>query len=166
MDWFKQELPQVSEALDTNIQSGLSAQEAAARLERNGKNELKQGKRKSIWRMYLEQFKDVMVIVLIVAALVSGILLGEWVDAAIILFVVLLNALLGVIQENRAEKSLEALKKMSSPHAKVRRGGQMLTVPAAELVVGDVVILEAGDYVSADMRLTVCANLKVNESAL
>ena len=116
--------------------------------------------------MYLAQLKDVMVLVLLAAALISGVLLGEWVDAGIILLVVLLNALLGVIQENRAEKSLEALKKLSSPHAKVRRDGEISSVPAADLVPGDVVLLEAGDYVSADLRLTVSAGLRVDESAL
>ncbi|MEG1359064.1 MAG: calcium-translocating P-type ATPase, PMCA-type [Clostridia bacterium] len=166
MDWFKQSVSETATALGTDTQNGLSAQEAAKRMEQYGKNELKQGKKKSLWRMYFEQFKDVMVIVLLVAALISGVLLGEWVDAAIILFVVLLNALLGVIQENRAEKSLEALKKMSSPHAKVRRDGAIITIPGAELVPGDVVLLDAGDYVSADMRVSFSANLQVNESAL
>lgn len=166
MDWFRQDVERTASELKTDVQRGLSTQEAARRLEEHGRNELKQGKKKSIWQMYLEQFKDVMVIVLVVAALISGVLLKEWVDAAIILFVVLLNALLGVIQENRAEKSLEALKKMSSPHAKARRDGAVVSVPAAELAPGDVVLLEAGDYVSADMRVTLSANLKVDESAL
>ncbi len=166
MEWFRQSVEQTAAELRTDAKLGLTAGEAARRLERHGRNELKQAKKKSVWQMYLEQFKDVMVIVLIAAALISGVLLGEWVDAAIILFVVLLNALLGVIQENRAEKSLEALKKLSSPHAKVKRDGAVTSVPAAELTPGDVVILEAGDYVSADMRVTVSANLKVDESAL
>ena len=116
--------------------------EAAARLEKHGPNALRQAKKRTIWQMYLAQLKDVMVLVLLAAALISGVLLGEWVDAGIILLVVLLNALLGVIQENRAEKSLEALKKLSSPHAKVRRDGEISSVPAADLVPGDVVLLE------------------------
>lgn len=145
---------------------GLTAAEAASRLEKHGPNALRQAKKRTIWQMYLAQFKDVMVLVLLAAALISGVLLGEWVDAGIILLVVLLNALLGVIQENRAEKSLEALKKLSSPHTKVRRGGAIISVPASDLVPGDVVLLEAGDYVSADLRLTVSAGLRVDESAL
>ncbi|NLO84991.1 MAG: calcium-translocating P-type ATPase, PMCA-type [Clostridiales bacterium] len=166
MDWFKQSVDAAASSLGTDLKNGLSSETAQQRLDEHGKNELKQGKKRNVFQMYLEQFKDVMVIVLIVAALISGVLLKEWVDAAIILFVVLLNALLGVIQENRAEKSLEALKKMSSPHAKVRRNGSIVVIPAADMVVGDVVLLEAGDYVSADMRLSIAANLKVNESAL
>lgn len=166
MDWYRQSAEETARQLKTDASAGLSASEAAARLEKYGPNALRQAKKKTLWQMYLEQFKDVMVLVLLAAALISGVLLKEWVDAAIILFVVLLNALLGVIQENRAEKSLEALKKMAAPHARVRRGGEVVTIPGAELVPGDVVFLEAGDYVSADMRLTVSASLKVDESAL
>lgn len=166
MDWYTLAPEEAATRLETSISNGLSRDEAAKRLETIGANELKQAKKKSVWQMYFEQFKDVMVLVLLAAALISGVLLHEWVDAAIILFVVLLNALLGVIQENRAEKSLEALKKMSSPHARVRRGGTIEIIPAAGLVPGDVVLLEAGDYVSADMRVVVSASLKVDESAL
>ena len=133
LDWYRQSVNDVAQRLETHQHNGLSAGEAQARLARHGPNELKQGKKKSLPQMYFEQFKDVMVLVLLAAALISGALLGEWVDAGIILFVVLLNALLGVIQESRAEKSLEALKKMSSPHARVRRDGEVRTVPGAEL---------------------------------
>ena len=166
MDWYRKSVDETARALGTDAAMGLTAEEAGARLEKHGPNALKQGKKRTLWQMYLAQFKDVMVLVLLAAALISGVLLGEWVDAGIILLVVLLNALLGVIQENRAEKSLEALKKLSSPHAKVRREGALLSVPASDLVPGDVVLLEAGDYVSADLRLTVSAGLRVDESAL
>lgn len=166
LDWYRKSVDETARALGTDAAMGLTAEEAGARLEKHGPNALKQGKKRTLWQMYLTQFKDVMVLVLLAAALISGVLLGEWVDAGIILLVVLLNALLGVIQENRAEKSLEALKKLSSPHAKVRREGALLSVPASDLVPGDVVLLEAGDYVSADLRLTVSAGLRVDESAL
>ena len=166
MDWYRKSVDETARALGTEAAVGLTGVEAAARLEKHGPNALKQAKKRALWQMYLAQLKDVMVLVLLAAALISGVLLGEWVDAGIILLVVLLNALLGVIQENRAEKSLEALKKLSSPHAKVRRDGEISSVPAADLVPGDVVLLEAGDYVSADLRLTVSAGLRVDESAL
>ena len=166
LDWYRKSVDETARALGTDAAMGLTAEEAGARLEKHGPNALKQGKKRTLWQMYLAQFKDVMVLVLLAAALISGVLLGEWVDAGIILLVVLLNALLGVIQENRAEKSLEALKKLSSPHAKVRREGSIISVPASDLVPGDVVLLEAGDYVSADLRLTVSAGLRTDESAL
>ena len=142
MDWYRKSVDETARALGTEAAVGLTGAEAAARLEKHGPNALKQAKKRALWQMYLAQLKDVMVLVLLAAALISGVLLGEWVDAGIILLVVLLNALLGVIQENRAEKSLEALKKLSSPHAKVRRDGEISSVPAADLVPGDVVLLE------------------------
>ena len=166
LDWYRKSVDETARALGSDAAMGLTAEEAASRLEKHGPNALRQAAKRTLWQMYLAQFKDVMVLVLLAAALISGVLLGEWVDAGIILLVVLLNALLGVIQENRAEKSLEALKKLSSPHAKVRRGGEIVSVPASDLVPGDVVLLEAGDYVSADLRLTVSAGLRADESAL
>lgn len=146
-------------------ESGLSVQEAAERLARFGRNELVQKGRKSVWRMLLDQFKDFMVLVLVAAAVVSFVL-GETVDAIIILALVVLNAVLGVVQEGKAEQSLDALKKLSAPNAKVLRGGSQLTIPAVELVVGDLVVLETGDYVPADLRLVEFKSLKVQESAL
>lgn len=166
MEWYQKPVETVENELGTSAKDGLSAIKAQEILLEHGRNELRQKKKRSVFVMYLEQFKDVMVVVLLIAALISGVLLGEWVDALIIMVVVLLNALLGVIQENRAEKSLEALKRMSNPHVKVKRDGQTVVVPSPEVTVGDVVVLEAGDYVCADIRLTVCANLKVTESAL
>ena len=114
-------MDETARTLGTDTVMGLTAAAAASRLEKHGPNALRQAKKRTIWQMYLAQFKDVMVLVLLAAALISGVLLGEWVDAGIILLVVLLNALLGVIQENRAEKSLEALKKLSSPEGAPRR---------------------------------------------
>ncbi|WP_106766876.1 calcium-translocating P-type ATPase, SERCA-type [Paenibacillus faecalis] len=144
---------------------GLSQEEAAARLEQYGKNALEERKGKSLFAKLLAQFKDVMIIILLVAALISG-LLGEWTDSFIILFVVVLNAVLGVVQENKAEQALEALKQMSSPNARTKRNGEVVQVKAEELVPGDIVLLEAGDVIPADMRLIESASLKIEEAAL
>ena len=114
MDWYRKSVDETARALGSDAAMGLTAGEAASRLEKHGPNALRQAAKRTLWQMYLAQFKDVMVLVLLAAALISGVLLGEWVDAGIILLVVLLNALLGVIQENRAEKSLEALKRVSA----------------------------------------------------
>ncbi|WP_425649923.1 calcium-translocating P-type ATPase, SERCA-type [Brevibacillus sp. SYSU BS000544] len=145
--------------------SGLTEQEADKRKAIYGKNELMEGKKKSLFEMILEQFKNVMVIILLIAALVSGVL-HELTDSIIILVVVSINAILGVIQERKAEKSLEALKQMSSLHAKVKRDGEVKQINSEDLVPGDIVLLEAGDYVPADMRLLQCSGLKVEEAAL
>ncbi|WP_438432555.1 cation-translocating P-type ATPase [Gorillibacterium sp. sgz500922] len=145
--------------------AGLTAEEAASRLERHGRNELKEGKSKSLLQKFFEQFKDFMVIVLLAAAVISG-FLGEIADAVIIFLVVILNAALGVFQEAKAEKALDALKQMSSPQARVKRNGQVAVVQAAELVPGDIVLLEAGDYIPADVRLLEAASLKIEEAAL
>lgn len=144
---------------------GLSQEEAAARLQQYGKNALEERKGKSLIAKLLAQFKDVMIIILLVAALISG-LLGEWTDSFIILFVVVLNAVLGVIQENKAEQALAALKQMSSPFAQTRRDGKVIKIKAEELVPGDIVLLEAGDVIPADMRLIESASLKIEEAAL
>ncbi|UHA74566.1 calcium-translocating P-type ATPase, SERCA-type [Paenibacillus sp. 481] len=144
---------------------GLSDTEVVTRQERYGKNMLQEAKRKSILARILEQFKDVMIIILLVAAVLAGVL-GEIADSIIILFVVVLNAVLGVIQENKAEQALSALKQMSSPSAAVQRQGQVRTVKAEELVPGDIVLLEAGNVVPADMRLIESASLKIEEAAL
>lgn len=152
--------------LQTDEQTGLSAQSAAARLAENGPNALAQGEKKTLLARFFDQFKDFMIIVLLVAALISGFIVHEWADAFIILAVVILNAVFGVFQESKAEEAIDALQKMSTPNAHVRRDGQVLTVPSSELVVGDVVLLEAGDVVPADLRLLESANLKSEESAL
>ncbi|MCD2255116.1 calcium-translocating P-type ATPase, PMCA-type [Lactobacillus sp. CC-MHH1034] len=145
---------------------GLSNDEAQKRLEQNGKNALAEGKRKTKLQRFLDQFKDFMIIVLLVAALISGIVAREWADAAIILAVVLINAIMGVIQESKAEEAIDALKEMATPEAHVRRNGSVQTISSEDLVVGDIVRLEAGDVVPADMRLLETASLKIEESAL
>ncbi|HEX9114030.1 MAG TPA: HAD-IC family P-type ATPase, partial [Nitrospirota bacterium] len=144
---------------------GLTAEEARERLVRYGPNELVEKKRKTAVRMFLGQFTDFMILVLIAAAAVSGVI-GEAADSVAIIVIVLLNAALGFSQEYRAEKAMAALKKMASAHAVALRGGGQRTIPAAELVPGDIVLLDAGNIVSADMRILEAARLKVQEAAL
>ena len=149
--------------------SGLSSQEAASRLEKYGANTLQEGKKKSLLEKFVDQFKDFMILVLLVAAVVSMFAhQGEPdpTDAIIILAVVLLNAILGVFQESKAEEAIEALKKMASPVASVLRDGHVEHIKGEDIVVGDVVILEAGDVVPADMRLFEVNTVKIEESAL
>ena len=150
--------------------NGLSTQEAEARLQKYGKNKLAEGKKVTLMQRFLEQLSDPMLIILMVAAVVSGItnyLSGESpVDVFIIMFVVILNSVLGVIQESKAEKAIEALKEMSAAMSKVYRDGSLVTVKSEDLVPGDVIALEAGDAVPADSRIIECASLKVEEAAL
>ena len=149
--------------------SGLSSQEAASRLEKYGANTLQEGKKKSLLEKFVDQFKDFMILVLLVAAVVSMFAHSgepDPTDAIIILAVVLLNAILGVFQESKAEEAIEALKKMASPVASVLRDGHVEHVKGEDIVVGDIVILEAGDVVPADMRLFEVNTVKIEESAL
>ena len=149
---------------------GLSIDEASKRLSENGKNKLKEVKNKGIFLKFIDQFKNVMLIILIISAILSAIVsvkTGEpFTDTIIILFVVFLNAVLGVLQENKAEKAIEALKQMSLPYIKVKRDGNVTSIKTEDLVVGDIVLLEAGDYVPADMRIIENHSLRVEESAL
>jgi Ca2+-transporting ATPase len=156
---------EVLHAFGTNPESGLTEDEAAARLVKNGRNILAPKKSISPFLRLLTQFNDPMIYILLAAAVIS-ILLGEIADSIIILFVVVLNGIIGYIQEARAEKAIDALKKMSSPRAAVRRGGKVCEIDAAELVCGDIVLLEAGRVVPADLRLIESSNLKIEESAL
>jgi|LSQX01.2.fsa_nt_gb Ca2+-transporting ATPase len=144
---------------------GLTDQECRKRIDLYGENELKEGKKKTLLSMFLDQFKNIMIIILLVATLISG-FMGEITDAVIILLVVILNAVLGVTQESKAEKALQALKKMSSPYSKVMRNREVGKVKSEELVPGDIVLLEAGDFVPADMRLVNSSSLKIEEAAL
>lgn len=149
--------------------SGLSSQEAASRLEKYGANTLQEGKKKTLLEKFVDQFKDFMILVLLVAAVVSMLAHQgdpDPTDAIIILAVVLLNAVLGVFQESKAEEAIEALKKMASPVASVLRDGHVEHIKGEDIVVGDVVILEAGDVVPADMRLFEVNTVKIEESAL
>jgi len=146
-------------------EEGLSAEEVRSRISQYGENELKEGVQRTLWGMFIEQFKNLMVIILLVAAVIAG-FLGEMADTMIIMIVILLNAVLGVVQENKAEKALAALKMMSSPYTKVKRNGIVDRVKSSEIVPGDIVLLEAGDYVPADMRLIESYSLKIEEAAL
>jgi P-type Ca2+ transporter type 2C len=151
--------------METHLQNGLSSEEARARIERYGYNELQERPRPGFLRLLLDQFNNFLIIILIVAAVVS-LLLGETVDALAILAIVALNSALGVIQESKAEQALAALKKMAAPNARVIRDGQQTTIPARELVPGDIVLVEAGNYVPADLRLVESVNLKAEEASL
>ena len=163
--WHVMSIEEVEEKLSTSFDKGLSKDEAQQRLEEYGPNELEQKERKSVFSMLFDQFKDFMVIVLMAAAIISG-ALGEITDSIIIMLIVILNAILGVVQEYKAEQSLEALKRMASPAAKVIRDGNPDVIPASQLVVGDVVILETGELIPADIRLGQTSNLKIEEAAL
>jgi Ca2+-transporting ATPase len=144
---------------------GLSSEEAEKRLEKYGLNELKEKKKKTPFMMFLDQFKDFMILVLIAAAIISGII-GEATDTIAIIVIVVLNAIIGFVQEYRAEKAMAALKKMAAPTATVMREGTPADIPASKIVPGDIVTLEAGKIVPADMRLIEVAQLKVEEAAL
>lgn len=163
--WYQLEANEVAKKLNTDLEKGLSKDLAQKRLEEYGYNELVGKKGLTIWQMLLNQFKDFLVLILIASAVISGIV-GEVADAAVILVIVILNAVLGVSQERRAGKALEALKQMASPKAKVVRSGVQIDLPSRELVPGDLVILETGDYIPADVRLTESVNLKVEEASL
>lgn len=170
MKYWNMKISEVLEKLGTDINIGLNSNKIEEKREKFGYNELAGKKKQSLISKFLAQFKDFMIIVLIIAAIVSGyigIKEGEGItDSIIIMIVVIMNAVIGVVQENKAEKSLEALQKMSAHVTKVIRDGKMQVLPAKELVPGDIVILDTGDYVPADLRLIEVANLKVQESAL
>ena len=146
-------------------EEGLTIKEVEKSREKCGWNELAEGKKKSVLQIFMEQYKDFLVIILIASAIISGIL-GDAESAAVIVIVITMNAILGTVQTVKAEQSLQSLKKLSGPEAKVLRNGTVTPIPARELVVGDVILLEAGDYVPADGRLIENASLKIDESAL
>ena len=169
--FYTSEVEEVLQEVQSSA-SGLTSTEAKARLERDGKNALDEGQKRPMILRFLDQFKDLMIIVLLVAAVVSGVLsivqgeYSELIDSGLILLIVVVNAIIGLVQEGKAEKSLEALKNMNKPFAKVIRDGNLEKISSEELVVGDVVVLEAGDMVPADMRLIKCASLQIEEAAL
>ena len=177
-EYFSCPAEEVVTSLGTDAKQGLSDAEAQERRARYGENKLQEQKKKSMFVRFLEQFKDVMIIILLIAACVSfGVICYqvfvtkeespiEFVEPALIIFIVVLNAIMGLVQESKAEKALEALKNMSAPHARVLRDGKEKFIQASELVPGDVIYLEAGDFVPADARLLTSSNLKSEESAL
>ena len=169
-NWFNKSIEEVEKELETDLSKGLSNEEVQKRREKYGLNELKAKKKKSLFQKFLDQFKDFSIIILIIAAIVSGIVgvaEGEGVtDTIIILIVVIVNAIIGVTQEAKAEKSLEALQKLTDHASKVLRNGEVTVVPAKELVPGDIVVLDTGDYIPADLRIIEAVNLKSQESSL
>ena len=175
MKEYLKEAGEVIEALDSS-ENGLSSADAEKRLERNGKNKLIEGKKESLIRRFLKQLAEPMTIILLVAAAISagveiynGVSAGHWefpADVVIILAVVLINAILGVFQESKAEKAIEALQEMSKAQSKVIRDGKQISIPSEDLVVGDIIVLEAGDAVPADARIIECASMKIEEAAL
>ena len=169
--WHSSSVEEIAKNLKTNINIGLSDDEAQKRFERYGPNNLKEKKKESIFVKFIKQFNDFMIITLIIAAIISAVVSkingeADYIDSIIIVAIVIFNAIMGLVQEQKAEKSLEALKKMTAPNAKVRRNGRVQEIDATMVVPGDIVILEAGNYVPADCRLINSYNLKIEESAL
>lgn len=168
--WFNKSIEESEKILETNIQNGLTENDVKTKREKYGLNMLKAKKKASLLQRFIEQFKDFSIIVLIIAAIVSGfvgISQGEGItDTIIILIVVLANAIIGIAQESKAEKSLEALQKLTDHASKVIRDGKIKVIPAKELVPGDIVVLDTGDYIPADLRLIEAVNLKAQESSL
>lgn len=163
--WHGMSVEQVQSHLATDLRTGLSPEEVHLRRQKHGLNEIREAQPRSPARMLLAQFTDFMVLVLIAAATIAG-ALGEPEDAVAIVIIVVLNAIIGFVQEYRAEKALETLRKLAAHHARVLRGGSILTIPALELVPGDIVLIEAGNQIPADLRIGETAQLRVNEAAL
>lgn len=158
-------------SLKSNLERGLKEGEAEARLEVYGRNVLTHKKKQNLFFKFISQFNDFMILILILAAVISGIMAkvdgtGDYVESIIIIAIVVFNAIMGLVQENKAEKSLEALKKMSAPTAKVIRDGKQISISGEEVVPGDILLLEAGNYVPADCRLIESFHLKIDESSL
>jgi Ca2+-transporting ATPase len=169
--WHTIGIDEVKRRLDVNYNVGLTDKEVLKRREKFGENSLVDAKKDSLFIKFIRQFNDFMIIILIAAAVISSTTsyikgTNEYIDSVIIIFIVVVNAVLGLVQEDKAEKSLEALKKMASPMAKVKRNGEIIHIPSSELVPGDLIIIETGCYVPADSRLIRSYNLKVEESSL
>ena len=163
--WHSLSTEETFRQFSTPVEGGLDAAEATRRLQIYGPNQLDEAPRPTFFHLLAEQFENFLVILLLVAAGISA-LLGEWVDSAVIMSIVVMNAALGVIQNRRAEESLAALKKLAAPEAQVMRNGSRRTIPAHELAPGDIVFIEAGNYIPADLRLVEAVNLRVEEAAL
>lgn len=169
--WHKMSVYEVLRQKNTNERLGLTSKEAQIRKEEYGENKLDEKKKESLIIRFIKQFNDFMIIILIIASIISFVLekingTNDYIDSIIIIGIVVFNAILGLIQESKAEKSIEALKKMSSPTAKVKRDGQIKEIPSEEVVPGDIIIMEAGKFVPADCRLINSYNLKIEEAAL
>lgn len=169
--WHTKDISQVLKELRTNAKTGLNLNEVQKRQEVYGKNELKEKKKESIIVKFFKEFNDFMIITLIVAAIISAVVSklngeGDYIDSIIIIAIVIFNAIMGLVQEEKAEKSLEALKKMSAPKAKVKRDGKILEIESQDVVPGDLILLETGNFVPADCRIIESFDLKIEESAL
>lgn len=162
---YNQDNTEVLSHLQTDASKGLSSSEANKRLEQNGANQLNEAKSTNLVQKFINQFKDLMIAILLAAAIVAA-FTGEVVDAIFILAIVIINAIFGVFQEAKAEDAINALKEMSTPNASVIRDGKETSIKSTELVVGDIVRLEAGDIVPADVRLIESASLQVEEASL
>jgi len=163
--WYSLKPEEIAEKLETNLVQGLPPGQVPERLAQIGYNELAKTKKRSPWQMLVAQFREFLVLLLVAAAIISA-AVGEVLDAGVIFVIVVLNALIGFAQEYRAEKSLEALQKLAAPKARVVRGGEKQEIAAREIVPGDLIVVEAGDFIPADARLISSTNLKVDESAL
>lgn len=163
--WSQMTTEEIAKHFESSEVHGLSAEEASKRLSQYGYNELKEKAQDGLWKKVVNQFKNVLVLILL-AACVLSIAVGEFADALVIIMIVVLNTALGVFQESKAEKALAALKKMSAPTSKVIHGGQLTVIASRELVPGDVVLLDAGDFISADLRILDAFNLKTEEASL
>ena len=172
LEWHHMSLDKINKDLQTDFANGLTSEKVSAKREQFGLNKLAGKKKKTMLQRFLEQFKDAMVLILILAAAISFVVAWnghektEFLEPIIILFIVIVHAIMGVVQESKAEKALDALQNMSSPHAKVIRNGKLEVVESAEVVPGDIIVFEAGDYIPADARLIESASLKCEESAL
>jgi len=164
-EFYQQSIEQVLSNVSSNLE-GLSNQEALNRLHINGPNTLSVEKETPLIIKFFYQFKDIMIVILLVAAFVSAFISHEMIDSIVILLVVLINAIVGVVQDNKSSKAIQALKKLSSPHANVLRDNKVLNINASDIVVGDIILLEAGDIIPADMRLIESSSLQIEESAL
>lgn len=169
--WHTKQIGEILKELRSDLNTGLKEKQIEKIRQIYGDNKLNESKKESIFIKFVKQFNDFMIIILVVASIISAIMAymqgtNDYLDSIIIIFIVILNAIMGVIQESKAEKSLEALKKMCAPTAKVKRDGQIKTIPSTELVPGDYIILETGSYIPADIRLIKSTNLKIEESCL
>lgn len=169
--WQALNLSEVKQKLKTNYQYGLTNEEIEKRFQEYGENKLKDKHKESLLVKFFKQFNDFMIIILIIASIVSAVISkiegsNDYLDSIIIIAIVVFNAIMGIVQEAKAEKSLEALKKMTAPRVKVKREGKVREIKSSELVPGDIVVLEAGNFVPADCRLINAYNLKVEESSL
>ena len=172
MKYHSQTAEQTVQILSSDISSGLTEQQVQKVQTKYGENKLREKKKKTNLQRFLDQFKDVMILILILAAIISFVIacmegeLKEFFEPVLILIIVIVNAIMGMMQESKAEKALDALKNLSAPHAKVLRNGEEKLIESTQLVPGDIIRLEAGDFIPADARLLQSASLKIEESAL